>query len=343
MKITFVALTLCKGGAQRVLVDIANGLFNRGHDVVMVMPPWGDVEYDVKPPISRSRGPVLMESDLPKSDIIVSNFFTTVPVVAEACSKGKGKHLRFSLCYEPMFLPEQDVSFQSYNQTPYLVVISNYQKQLISLVHGIEGEIMPVYVEDTFRNLSIRNPNRLSITAIVRKPEGGFSWQRDQTYLLEQLVKVRSAFPALKYNLICPPNELASSPFLQELRASGSYHFYTPANDEELCHHYNEADIFVTSSIFETAVLPGLEAMKCGAALAAVYAGGNTEYCRHETNCLLSYRFEERLASDIIRLITNPSLRFNLAQAGQKEALSWSLERSVAIFEEICLRIHAKS
>jgi len=96
------------------------------------------------------------------------------------------------------------------------------------------------------------------------------------------------------------------------------------------------ADIFVTSSIFETAVLPGLEAMKCGAALVAVYAGGNTEYSRHEQNSLMSYRYENRLALDIIRLIENPNLRQKFVEEGQKETELWTLEKSVATFENIC-------
>ena len=43
--------------------------------------------------------------------------------------------------------------------------------------------------------------------------------------------------------------------------------------------------------------------MKCGAALVTTYKGGNIDYCRHEENALVSYRFENRLAHDILRLV----------------------------------------
>lgn len=340
IKFTFPILTLCKGGAQRMLADICNGLVRRGHDVTILMPPQGTVEYDVQAKIIRTKDPILAESDYPKSDIIVSNFFSTVPSAHQASQNGKGIHVRFSLCYEPVFLPNQDISFQSYNKTPHLIVLSKYQKKLVSLLHGIQGEIVPIYVNPNFKNLNIRNKNKvINITAIVRLPEGGFSWQRDQDYLIEQLRIVKKQYPNLEVSLICPPNELASSSILQQLKKGNEFRFHTPANDQELCIYYNQADIFVASSIFEAAPLPGLEAMKCGAALVAVYAGGNTEYCHHEQTCLMSYRHEQHLASDIVRLIKDPSLRNKLAKHGQKEAEEWTLERSVSTFEEICRSI----
>ena len=340
IRFTFPVLTLCKGGAQRMLADISNGLIERGHDVTILMPPQGDIEYDIKARLVRSKQAVLSESDYPQGDIIVSNFYSTVHSAEQASRNGKGTHIRFSLCYEPVFLPNQDISFQSYNQTPNLIVISKYQRDLISLLHGINGETVPIYVNPNFKDLNIRNKNtELNISAIVRIPEGGYSWQRDQNYLLEQLKMVRKQYPLLKFNLICPPNEMENSPTLQQLRKDNEFNFYTPTNDKELCLYYSQADIFITSSIFETAVLPGLEALKCGAALVSVYAGGNTEYCHHEQTCLLSYRYENRLATDIIRLIENKDLRNKLAEQGQKEAESWTIERSVSSFENICLSI----
>lgn len=42
-------------------------------------------------------------------------------------------------------------------------------------------------------------------------------------------------------------------------------------------------------------------------------SGGNMEYARHEKNCLLSYRYENRLGEDVIRLIRDPNLRNKLA------------------------------
>ena len=275
------------------------------------------------------------ESDYPQSDVIISNFYLTVPSAHAASQKGKGKHVRLNLCYEPTFLPNNNDSFLTYNLTKHLIVLSKVQQQLIYLNHGIKGDIVPVGISSAFQNLHIRNSNSpLQISAIVRKPEGGFSWHREQEYLISQLDIVKTKHPGVIINLISPPDEFNDSPKLKRLKATNKFSFFTPANDVELCYHLNHTDIFVNSSIYDFASIPGLEAMKCGAALVTTYNGGNLDYCRHEENALMSYRFENRLDYDILRLIQDQSLRTRLAQSGEKEAEKWTWERSVAFFEQ---------
>lgn len=336
MRFTFPILTLSHGGAQRMLVELTNGLTALGHQVVIVMPLGGAVSYHVHSTLLVTDYTLLRESDFPVSDMIVSNFFTTVPVAQEASRNGKGIHVRLSLCYEPLFLPRSEVSFPSYNITDKLIVLSRWQQDLIELTHGISGRIVPVGINSSFRNMQIRHrlQEPLNITAILRKVEFGFSWHRDQDYLIEQLDFVKQNFPWVNINFISPPDEFYTSDWLQAMKTSGKYRFFTPSNDEELCYHYNGADIFVSSSIFDTGSLPGLEAMRCGAALVTVYSGGNLEYARHEENCLLSYRHENRLAADVIRLIQDPALRNRLAAQGEADSLEWTWENSVKMMEE---------
>lgn len=108
-----------------------------------------------------------------------------------------------------------------------------------------------------------------------------------------------------------------------------------------MAYHYNETDIFVNSSTYDSASIPGLEAMRCGAALVTTYNGGNMDYCRHEQNGLMSYRYENRLAADISRLIEDADLRRRLAAAGEIEAAKWTWERSVDAFERVLYDIRA--
>ncbi|WP_339224383.1 glycosyltransferase family 4 protein [Paenibacillus sp. FSL H8-0332] len=336
MRFTFPILTLCHGGAQRMLVELTNGLTARGHQVVIVMPLGGDVSYDVHSTLLITDYTLLRESDFPVSDIIVSNFYTTVPVSQAASLNGKGMHIRLSLCYEPLFLPQNEVSFPSYHITDKLIVLSKWQQELIKLGHGISGSIVPVGISASFRNMNIRKELQepLNITAILRKVEHGFSWHREQDYLVNQLDIVKQNFPWININFISPPDECFTSDSLRRMMNSGKYRFFTPLNDEELCYHYNGADIFVSSSIFDTGSLPGLEAMRCGAALVSVYAGGNLEYARHEENSLLSYRYENRLAADVMRLIQDPVLRNRIAAHGETDSRSWTWENSVKILEQ---------
>lgn len=335
MKFTFPIITLCKGGAQRMLAEITNGLVIKGHDVTILMPPQGVVDYPINAKLIRTKKDTIEESDYPKSDVIISNFYTLVHSAQAASQQGKGLHVRLSLCYEPTFLPDNHITFPTYYVTPNLIVLSKSQQQLIYLDHGIHGHIVPVGISSTFKNMHIREKSSpLQISAIIRKAEGSMSWHREQDYLFSQLEMVKKKHPNVIINLFTPPDEFYSSPSLIALRETNTFRCFTPADDTELCYHYNHTDIFVNSSIYDSASIPGLEAMKCGAALVTTYNGGNLDYCRHEENALMSYRYQNRLGLDILRLIDDPSLRTRLVQSGEKEAAKWTWERSVDAFEQ---------
>ena len=335
LRITFPIITLCIGGAQRMLAEMVNGMAARGHEVTVLMPQAGVVDYPVNARIVRTDSMYfIQEHDYPQGDVIISNYFTLIPGAEQASQNGKGTHIRLSLCYEPTFLPENHVTFPTYHVTKNLLVLSNWQQQLIRLNHGVHAHIVPVGVSSAFYNMRIRKPEGpLQISAILRRTEGGQAWHREQPYLIHELLQVKSRYPNVQINLFTPPHEFAHSPSLQAIKASHPFRYLTPGNDRELCYHYNETDIFVNSSTYDTASIPGLEAMKCGAALVTTYAGGNSDYCRHEENGLMSYRYENRLAQDIIRLIENPELRRKLAAAGEEEAKKWTWERSTDAFE----------
>jgi len=344
MKFTFPILTLCIGGAQRMLAELANGLTARGHDVTILMPSQGAINYELSAKLVRTAHDYqIIETDYPYSDVIVSNYYTTVPSANEASRNGKGLHIRMSLCYEPLFLPENHLSFPTYHTTQNIIVLSKWQQQLIFLLHGISGHIVPVGISKSFQNLHFRgSQSKLQVSAIVRRPEGGFSWHREQDYMIAHLQSLIDRYPDVEFNLFCPPDELATSPILQQLKTSARFRFYTPGDDREMCYHYNQTDIFVSSSTYDSASLPGLEAMKCGAALVTTYSGGNQDYCLHEENCLLSYRYENRLGYDVERLLNDSSLLRRLASKGEKQVQKWTWERSLSAFEEALSAIMQK-
>ena len=55
MKILFPIETLCKGGGQRMLAEIMNGLTIKGHDVTILMPPSGKVLYPTNAKLIRTQ------------------------------------------------------------------------------------------------------------------------------------------------------------------------------------------------------------------------------------------------------------------------------------------------
>jgi glycosyltransferase involved in cell wall biosynthesis len=335
MKITIVALTLCKGGAQRMLVELANGLYKIGHDVTVLMPPQGIIEYPLNVYVRRTYSNSITSRDFPRGDIIISNFYTLFYICEEASKQGKGKHIRLSLCYEPVFLNDHEASFKTYHYSKNLIVLSSWQREMIQLLHGVKGEIVPVGISKEFRNQNLRNKNKaLEISCMLRKPEGGMSWHREQEYLITAFSILKNKYPHVIFNLITPPNELLYSPTLQKIHQNPQFVSYKPNTDIELNNILNRTDIFVSSSTYDSASLPGLEAMKCGATLVTVYSGGNMDYCRHNENCLLSYRHENKLVEHVTSLIENPGKRKNLSLSGEKEASRWTWENSVHLFNK---------
>ncbi|MBD0381601.1 glycosyltransferase family 4 protein [Paenibacillus sedimenti] len=344
MKFTFPIITLSIGGAQRMLAELVNGLTDRGHEVTILMPRAGIVEFPIKAEIIRTRQLDYVEVDeFPPSDVIVSNYFTLVSGSQVASERGKGVHIRLSLCYEPAFLPDNHLTFRTYHHTRNLLVLSKWQQQLIHLLHGVMGHIVPVGLSPAFHNQHLRESrNQLQISAILRKPEWGHVWHREQDYLLHHLQLIKAQYPHVQINIFTPPTEFATSPYIQSLSKQYPFRFIQPADDQAMCKHYNESDIFVSSSTYDTAQIPGLEAMRCGASLVTTYAGGNMDYCRNEENCLLSYRYENNLSDQIRRLIEDPSLRKKLAQAGEKESMKWTWDRSLNEFEKAVYAITGK-
>nr|WP_269671039.1 glycosyltransferase family 4 protein [Paenibacillus sp. 481] len=337
MKLVFPILTLNLGGAQRMLVEVTNGLVDRGYDVTIIMPAKAVVNYDVRARIVRGRhNDILDADDLPRGDILFSNFYSTVPMCVQASARDQCIHIRFSLCYEPTFLQNSHLTFPTYHATPYVIVLSNWQKQQISLNHGIEGHLVPIGVDPYMKNLHLRDNTSpaVHISTIIRNPEGEASWHRDQNYLLESLAYVKKLIPATEISLICPPDEFIASPTLQRLQQSNEFQICQPVNDEQLRYLYNKTDIYISSTLYDSGSLPGLEAMRCGAALVTTYSGGNIDYAKHDHNCLLSCRYQYQLANNIIRLINDCPLRNRLAAQGESDSNQWTWKRSVDVFEQ---------
>lgn len=89
MKLIFPVLTLTRGGAQRMLTELANRLTEMGHEVTILLPSDGVVEYEMKCKLIYAKEGELAASDFPAGDVIISNFYTTVEVSQRASEEGK--------------------------------------------------------------------------------------------------------------------------------------------------------------------------------------------------------------------------------------------------------------
>lgn len=112
------------------------------------------------------------------------------------------------------------------------------------------------------------------------------------------------------------------------------HQFFLSPDDESLARLYQECDIFVFASWGEGLGLPPLEAMACGAPVVVADSQGIRDYAVHEVNALVvPPKHPSALAGAILRLIHNPSLANDLAQAGIAASLRYDWEAAVDRFE----------
>jgi glycosyltransferase involved in cell wall biosynthesis len=105
--------------------------------------------------------------------------------------------------------------------------------------------------------------------------------------------------------------------------------------------HYNEARLFVTSSVHEGFGLPLAEAMACGTPVLGTRIGAYEEIVRHGESGWLVPPRDPRALADAIRMMWNDaSLRQRLAEGGRKrvqEKFNWrkAAEETLAVYEEV--------
>jgi glycosyltransferase involved in cell wall biosynthesis len=104
-------------------------------------------------------------------------------------------------------------------------------------------------------------------------------------------------------------------------------------------------DLLVINSSVEPFGLVAVEAMACGTPVLAAATGGLKEIIEHERDgWLVPLHDEEALASAIIHLSRQPSLRSRLAAAGQKKAAtSFNAARYMKEIEEFYLTVVSNS
>lgn len=116
------------------------------------------------------------------------------------------------------------------------------------------------------------------------------------------------------------------------------FDFYHSPDRDTFVRLYNEAAIYVGSSIKEGWGLTVGEAMMCGCAVACTDNKGYLEMAKDGVNALVSPVGDaEALAANIIRLIEDRELRCQLAKAGNEFIKEMDIEKSAMLFEKAML------
>jgi len=120
--------------------------------------------------------------------------------------------------------------------------------------------------------------------------------------------------------------------------ATGARYFERPS-DERVNELFNEATVFVQTSVHEGFALPPLEAMAAGTAVVCTDAHGNRDFCRHEENCLIAAPDPDSVAGAIGRLLADAGLRGRLVDEGLRTAAGYAWERRIDELERFYLEL----
>jgi len=118
---------------------------------------------------------------------------------------------------------------------------------------------------------------------------------------------------------------------------------YISPSQEKLAEVYRSADIFLSTSLYESYSLPPLEAMASGLAVISTDNGGINTYAEPGNNCLICEQGDlNSMCFALCNLLLNREARESLAKAGRETALKYSIA-SVAPQLEKCLSRIIKS
>jgi glycosyltransferase involved in cell wall biosynthesis len=350
MRISFILSSLWLSGGVRVIVEYANRLAARGHQVTLVA-PGGTLDPDmlnevISPVTVRQsrvvRGPHVnlvrmirlawsLAQAVPPSDAVISTHTpTTAPGLLAARLFKRGRLVWLFMDYREMFIgrPYEDwLMRHALRWHARAVTLSRYcQGELNSYSPG-QVIVVGLGLSDPelFHPLQVEaRPNNDSRRTILflgdaRPRKGMVDFLKAAELVYERLKDIRLLI-------------ISKEDCQVHSRVPLDY-IYRPTR-AELARVYAACDLFVSASWREGFGLPPLEAMACAVPVVLTDSGGVHEYARPGENCLMvPARDPSALADAMLRVLTDTDLAKRLRLNGPPTAAQFTWERAVDRFE----------
>lgn len=356
MSLTIVQFTadLHRAGQQRVVVDLARGIRERGHrSIVCTTLSGGELEEELV-----SAGIAFRNFDLPKNydirgirpvmtylkrqraDAVITHAFygSFVPRISAICSG-----------IPALIHVEHNVSDE---KRLYHVLINNIFSLFIDKIVCVSKEarrsLMKVE-KVSARKVAVipngLNTERFSSEEGNEKPErktkrvgivGRFYEQKGHIYFVEAAARIARSYEKVEFVFA---GDGPLRPFIEaKVREAGleSYcHFYGEVSDVEGL--MRNLDVFVLPSLWEGLPISLLEAQYFGVPSVVTDAGGNSEIVRNGHNGLLvPPRDPAKLAAAVLEVLRNDNLRSEYGMNGKKLLeQEYSLDRMVDSYIEL--------
>jgi glycosyltransferase involved in cell wall biosynthesis len=327
MRITFCTYGTDRCGGVRVLMEVVNGLVDKGHDITyLALQPqnW----FPLKTSITVCKTPQELQASIPESDIVCATWCATAPIV-DAVKGIKGVPAYYCQHHEPIFFfsPEE----QSF-------VESTYRLQSLNLIANSPW-LQNILKEKYNRESALIVPG---VDSHVFTPKGGVNDVKKGTRENDVPLKVL-AFSSLTpfkgfYDVVLPAFNyvhralgkkvefhLYGNP---ELVAPYDYPVVKHGNlsDLELAELYRRCDLFVSGSWAESSPLPNLESMACGCPVVCTEFG--TEHYG-EALVRVKPRAPRVMGETILQALANIELREKMSLLGVETVKDFTWQNTV--------------
>jgi glycosyltransferase involved in cell wall biosynthesis len=341
MKINFNTLGLASGGGNRVIIEIANRLADRGHDVTITAITLDKFEWygkeNIKAKLNTAFPSIItrlirqrvrhenyfdVQTDLlkkisPDCDINIATFCLTVKPTIES---NKGKPFYLVQNYEPWFFKEPKwikIANDSYNLPATKLCVSHWLQEKTGgeyIGDGVNTEVFKPQCPFTQKE-----PN--SVLYFYR----GIAAKQDDLALecLSKLYEDKKA----KIHIVAQNN------FSNSVNPAFPFELHVDPPDIELAKLYSSMRILLFTSLYEGFGLPPLEALACGTNVVSTAFIGN-EFLLDKENCFLG-KTKDELVSHAIELLENDELSKNQITNGKKTVNDYSFDKVIVRVESV--------
>ncbi|HKM76617.1 MAG TPA: glycosyltransferase family 4 protein [Candidatus Bathyarchaeia archaeon] len=364
MRINFAMYNIGHSGGTRGILEIANRLEQRGHDVTLTVPLPAERDYGVKwsskvkvirPPCGRYiEGSLTLdylvrgcfafarrlgyrrafEADLVKrlSEMVPNcdvNVATLAPTAFAIHRSGKGKPFYYVQGYEPW--SSEDPYVSKIAEEALLLPMS-----LIAVSRWVQGILREKCGKESYLSLP-------GVNHEVFHPDGDMAPRssRKRIMCIGRTLKWKGFSDIVSaMNLVFKkiPNVELTVVTPDRISLEGTefpYQIIQSPNDETLASYYRSCDVFVSASHFESFSSPPIEAMASGRPVVTT-SGGPEEYAVNELNSLvIPPKNPAVLADAVVRLLNDPNLSKRLSEEGVATAGKFTWDKSATRFEEI--------
>jgi len=322
LRVIYVTEDTGVGGGHRDIFEHLNRLRDRGHEAELWTlgghPDWFDLRAPVR---SFEDYDELITALAPVPAIKVATWWNTASAVWEA-SVVHGIPVYFvqdiETSYYPAHPPLRDAVLASYRHEFRYMTISSWNRDRLREL-GLDAVLIPPGIDrDNFRPLPGAGRRSDMVLALGRS---------NPLKNLPLTIEAWRRLPA-------PRPELCLFGIEPELAREPGIRYVTAPSDREVNELFNQATVFVQTSVHEGFCLPALEAMATGGAVVCTDAHGNRDFCIDGENCLMPAADAAAVSAAITRLLADAGLRQQLGAAGAQTAAGFAWDRRIDVLEQ---------